>query len=168
MLQINTSKYNHSNYSKLVTNSYKIQGLKTMEDVRTDNLLGYKLRELVEGIYQPQCMYNSLPFIVQKDGEYQIRWFYYDLKRYDDKCYLRVRRIITLDSTGRCAITLNPLVTVEWDLKVATVDYPELDWYDEFIKYFKNAEYQKILELLVEYESDAAIMLYDRLSHQYL
>ena len=139
-----------------------------MEDVRIDNLLGYKLRELVEGIYQPQCMYNSLPFIVQKDGEYQIRWFYYDLKRYDDKCYLRVRRIITLDGTGRCAITLNPLVTVEWDLKVATVDYPELDWYDEFIKYFKNAEYQKILELLVEYESDAAIMLYDRLSHQYL
>lgn len=139
-----------------------------MEDVRIDNLLGYKLRELVEGIYQPQCMYNSLPFIVQKDGEYQIRWFYYDLKRYDDKCYLRVRRIITLDSTGRCAITLNPLVTVEWDLKVATVDYPELDWYDEFIKYFKNAEYPKILELLVEYESDAAIMLYDRLSHQYL
>lgn len=139
-----------------------------MEDLKLETLWGYKLKELVEGVFSPKYMYNSLPFVVYKDGEHQIRWFYYDLVNQNNKCYLHVRRIITLDSTGRCAITLNPLVTVEWDLKVSTEDVPELDWYDEFIKYFKNAEYQKILEMLVEYESDAAIMLYDRLSHQYL
>ena len=139
-----------------------------MEDLKLETLWGYKLKELVEGVFSPKYMYNSLPFVVDKDGEHQIRWFYYDLVNQNNKCYLHVRRIITLDSTGRCAITLNPLVTVEWDLQVSTADSPELDWYDEFIKYFKNAEYQKVLEMLVEYESDAAIMLYDRLSHQYL
>lgn len=139
-----------------------------MEDLKLETLWGYKLKELVEGVFSPKYMYNSLPFVVYKDGEHQIRWFYYDLVNQNNKCYLYVRRIITLDSTGRCAITLNPLVTVEWDLKVSTADSPELDWYDEFIKYFKNAEYQKVLEMLVEHESDAAIMLYDRLSHQYL
>ncbi len=139
-----------------------------MEDLKLETLWGYKLKELVEGVFSPKYMYNSLPFVVYKDGEHQIRWFYYDLVNQNNKCYLHVRRIITLDSTGRCAITLNPLVTVEWDLKVSMEEPPELDWYDEFIKHFKNAEYQKILEMLVEHESDESIMLYDRLSHQYL
>lgn len=168
MSRINTSKYNHSNYSKLVTNSYKNQGLKTMEDVRIDNLLGYKLRELVEGIYQPKCMYNSLPFVVQKDGEYQIRWFYYDLRRYDDKCYLYVRRIITLRTDGRCAITLNPMVSTQWNLQMATFAPPELDFYESFVENFKAGNFQQILNLLIQFESTDSIALYDELSHVYL
>lgn len=139
-----------------------------MEDLKLESLWGYKLKELVEGIFSPTGLYHSLPFVVQKDGEHQIRWFYYELKNHEDKVYLYVRRIITLDNTGRCAITLNPLVNMEWNLKVSTLEPPELNWYDEFVQYFKNKEYQKILELLVGYESDEAIMLYDELSHRYL
>lgn len=139
-----------------------------MEDVRIESLWGYKLRELVEGIYRPPCMYNSLPFIVQKGGEYQIRWFYYDLKRYDDKCYLYVRRIVTLDNTGRCAITLNPMVATQWNLQMAEFAPPELDFYDEFVEKFKKADYQSILDLLVKFESTDSIALYDELSHAYL
>lgn len=139
-----------------------------MEDLKLEALWGYKLKELVEGVFSPKYMYNSLPFVVCKYGEYQIRWFYYDLNRHNDKCYLIVKRIITLDKTGRCAITLNPLLTLEWNLKVSEMKSPELDWYDKFVEYYKNEEYQKILELLVVYESDKAIMLYDELSHRYL
>ena len=139
-----------------------------MEDLKLESLWGYKLRELVEGIFSPKYMYNSLPFVVEKDGEHQIRWFYYDLTNENGKCYLVIKRIITLDSTGRCAITLHPLVNREWNLKVSEVEPPALDWYDKFVEYYKNKEYQKILELLVAYESDEAIMLYDDLSHRYL
>ena len=139
-----------------------------MEDLKLESLWGYKLRELVEGIFSPKYMYNSLPFVVEKDGEHHIRWFYYDLTSENGNCYLVIKRIITLDSIGRCAITLNPLVNREWNLKVSEVEPPALDWYDKFVEYYKNKEYQKILELLVAYESDEAIMLYDELSHRYL
>lgn len=139
-----------------------------MKEYELQSLWGYKLRELVEGTHIPRGMYNSLPFVVEKDGEYQIRWFYYELKRLEDKCYLYVRRIITLDNSGRCAITLNPLVSTEWNLKMSTIEPPQLDFYDAFVEHFKAGQYQKILDLLVEFESSDAISLYDELSHIYL
>ena len=139
-----------------------------MEDLKLESLWGYKLRELVEGIFSPQYMYNSLPFVVQKDEEHQIRWFYYDIESKNNKCYLNVKRIITLDGTGRCAITLNPLVKLEWDLKTVCAQSPEMDFYDAFLVEFKKGNYDAIQNMLQEFESEEASALYEQLSRKYL
>ena len=139
-----------------------------MKDLKLESLWGYKLRELVESIYMPQFMYNSLPFVIQKDNEYRIRWFYYDLKRIGDECYLYIRRIVTLDDTGRCYIVPNQLISTKWNLKISDVEPPQLDFYEEFLENYKKGNYQKILDLLVEFESVESIALYDELFHIYL
>ena len=145
-----------------------MEDLKKAKEYQFKSLSGYKLKELVEGIYMPQRMYNSLPFVIQKDGEYQIRWFYYELKQTEGKCYLHVRHIVTLDTTGRFAITLNPLVSMEWNLQMTDLPAPTLDFYNMFVDYLQKGEYQKIVDLLVENESTDTIALYDELSHVYL
>lgn len=145
-----------------------MEDLKNMKDYQLKSLWGYKLKELVEGICMPQHMYNSLPFVIQKDNEYQIRWFYYELKQVKEKCYLYVRHIVTLDNSGRFAITLNPLVSTEWNLQTSSRPVPTLDFYDTFVEHFKEGQYQKILDLLIEFESTDSIALYDELSHLYV
>ena len=139
-----------------------------MEDLQLQSLWGYKLRELIEGVYKPQFMYNSLPFVVYKDGDYQIRWFYYDLEQKNDKCYLYVKRIITMDERGRCAITLNPLLSFEWDLQTVYAQSPELDFYDAFVAEFQKENFSAIQQMLQEFESENAIKLYDELTRKYL
>lgn len=133
-----------------------------------ESLSWYKLKELVAGAYKPLRVENSLPFVISQNGEYKIRWFYYNMRLEDSVAVINIERIITLDAEGHFGITLNPQVQHRIAAKTTHDDFNHDEYYMEFVKHFKNKEFDNLQKLLKESESEESLELYALLQTKYV
>ena len=133
-----------------------------------ESLSWYKLKELVAGAYKPLRVENSLPFIISQNGEYKIRWFYYNMRLEDNVAVINIERIITLDTDGHFGITLNPQVQHRIAVKTTNDDFNHDEYYKEFVKHLNNKQFDKMQKLLKESECDESLELYTLLQTKYV
>lgn len=133
-----------------------------------ESLSWYKLKELVAGAYKPLRVENSLPFIISQNGEYKIRWFYYNMRLENNVAVINIERIITLDEAGHFGITLNPQVQHRIAVKTTNDDFNHDEYYKAFVKHLNNKQFDNIQKLLKESECDESLELYTLLQTKYV
>ena len=133
-----------------------------------ESLSWYKLKEFVAGAYKPLRVENSLPFIISQNGEYKIRWFYYNMRLDGNVAVINIERIITLDADGHFGITLNPQVQHRIAVKTTNDDFNHDEYYKEFVKHLQNKQFDKMQKLLKESECDESLELYTLLQTKYV
>lgn len=133
-----------------------------------ESLSWYKLKEFVEGAYKPLRVENSLPFVISQNGEYKIRWFYYNMRLEGNVATINIERIITLDDEGHFGITLNPQVQHKIVVKTTNDDFNHDDYYKEFVKHLHNKKFDNMQKLLKESECDESLELYTLLQTKYV
>jgi hypothetical protein len=119
-----------------------------------------RLKYIME-THRPLGSFSSLPFAIEEDDEWKVRWFVYDLA---GDTTISVKKIITLDRTGRTPIMLTDNMIFYVELSNECKDFNEAEYYQQLQTAFNDHNADALRKLLESAETESSLAIYDAIA----